>query len=149
MFVVPSFQSRRVSLPFNLSSEYYGAILVIRDKLRKGEVDLSEIEQILEDKYQSMKHVNDCDEDKDDYALFTSQSNKKRPKKQSKGYCGYCVEFGHKAADCPIRKAIRIRARKENPSIKRIHPKLSVIIVENMDIVHVTVQTLMIVILLK
>ena len=34
------------SLP---QSEYEGAILVITDKLRKGDVELSEIEQILED----------------------------------------------------------------------------------------------------
>ena len=37
------------SLP---QSEYEGAILVIKDTLRKGDVELSEIEQILEDKYQ-------------------------------------------------------------------------------------------------
>ena len=37
--------------------EYEGAILAIKDKLRKEEIDLSEIEQILEDKYQSMKHM--------------------------------------------------------------------------------------------
>ena len=42
------------SLP---QSEYEGAILLIKEKLRKGDVELSEIEQILEDKYQAMKHV--------------------------------------------------------------------------------------------
>ena len=42
------------SLP---QSEYEGAILVIKDKLRKGDVELQEIEQILEEKYQAMKHV--------------------------------------------------------------------------------------------
>ena len=42
------------SLP---QSEYEGAILEIKDKLRKGDVELPEIEQILEDKYQAMKHV--------------------------------------------------------------------------------------------
>ena len=36
------------SLP---QSEYKGAILVIKDKLRKGDVELSETEPILEDKY--------------------------------------------------------------------------------------------------
>ena len=70
------------SLP---QSEYEGAILVSKDKLRKGEVDLPEIEQILEDKYQSMKHVKGWDKEEDDYALFTSLSNKKKPKKQFKG----------------------------------------------------------------
>ena len=38
-------------------SEYEGGILVIKDKLRKGPVDLPEIEQVLEDKYQAMKHA--------------------------------------------------------------------------------------------
>ena len=66
------------SLP---QSEYEEAILVLKDKLRKGDVELSEIEQILEDKYQAMKHVKGWDEEEDDYALFTSQSNKKSPRK--------------------------------------------------------------------
>ena len=70
------------SLP---QSVYEGAILVIRDKLRKGDVELSEIEQILEDNYQAMKHPKGWDEEEDDYALFTSQSNKKKPKKVFKG----------------------------------------------------------------
>ena len=52
-----------------------GAILVIKDKIRKGKVELLEIEQILEDKYQAMKHVKGWHEEEDDYALFTSQSN--------------------------------------------------------------------------
>ena len=42
------------SLP---QSEYKGAILVIKDKLRKGTVEIPEIEQLLEDKYQAMKHA--------------------------------------------------------------------------------------------
>ena len=42
------------SLP---QSEYKGAILVIKDKLRNGNVELPEIERILEDKYQAMKHA--------------------------------------------------------------------------------------------
>ena len=57
------------SLP---QSEYKGAILVIKDKLRKGDVELPEIEQILEDKYQAKKHAKGWDEEEDDYALFTS-----------------------------------------------------------------------------
>ena len=69
------------SLP---QSEYEGAILVIKDKLRKGNVELLEIEQILEDKYQAMKHAKGWDKEEDDYALFTSQCNKKNPKKAFK-----------------------------------------------------------------
>ena len=90
------------SLP---QSEYERAILVIKDKLRNGDVELSEIEQILEDKYQAMK-------EEDDYALFTSQSNKKKPKKVFKGHCGYCGEFGHKAADCPNKKSNQNKGHK-------------------------------------
>ena len=63
------------SLP---QSEYEGTILIIKDKLRKVKVDLPEIEQILEDKYQSMKHVKGWDEEEDDYALFTSHFKKKK-----------------------------------------------------------------------
>ena len=97
------------SLP---QSEYEGAILVVKEKRRKGDVELSEIEQILEDKYQALKHVKGWDEEEDDYALFISQSNKKKPKKAFKGCCGYCGEFGHKAADCPNKKNNQNKGQK-------------------------------------
>ena len=41
-------------------TEYEGAILVIKDKLRKGTVEIPEIEQVLEDKYQVMKYAKGC-----------------------------------------------------------------------------------------
>ena len=47
------------SLP---QTEYEGAILVIKDMLRKGTVDIPEIEQVLEDKYQAMKHAKSWEE---------------------------------------------------------------------------------------
>ena len=97
------------SLP---QSEYEGPILVIKDKLRKGPVDLPEIEQVLEDKYQAMKHAKGWEEEEDDYALFTSPSNKKKPKKAFKGCCGYCGEYGHKAADCPNKKSNQNKGQK-------------------------------------
>ena len=96
-----------------------GAILVIKEKLRRGGVALSEIEQILEDKYQAMKHVKGWDKEEDDYALFTSQSNKEKPKKAFKGHCGYCGEFGHKAADCPNKKS----NQNKGPKGKNEHKK--------------------------
>ena len=88
------------SLP---QSEYERTILVIKYMLRKGEVELPEIEQILEDKYQAMKHVKGWDKEEDDYALFTSQSNKKKPKKAFKGHCEYCGEFGHEQLNVSIK----------------------------------------------
>ena len=55
-----------------------GAILVIKDKLRKEELDLPEFEQVLEDKYQSKKYAKGWDNEEDDYALFTSHISKKK-----------------------------------------------------------------------
>ena len=104
------------SLP---QSEYEGAILASKDKLRKGDADLPEIDVILEDKYQSMKHVKGWNKEEDDYALFSSQSNKKERKKQFKGCCGYCGEFQHKAADCPNRKSNQHKSPKGNSKHKK------------------------------
>ena len=70
------------SLP---QAEYKGAILAIKDKLRRSSHDLAEIEQLLEDKYQSMKYVKGWEEEEDDYALFASPAKKKGHKKQFKG----------------------------------------------------------------
>ena len=104
------------SLP---QTEYEGAILVIKDKLRKGSVEIPEIEQVLEDKYQAMKHAKGWEEEEDDYALFASPSNKKGPKKAFKGHCGYCGEFGHKAADCPNKKSNQNRGQKSKTQQKK------------------------------
>ena len=100
-------------------SEDEGAILAIKDKLRKGVVDLPEIEQILEDEYQSMKHVKGWDKEEDDYALFTSQCKKKKPKRHLKDIVGTVVSLDTKQLIVPTRKATKIRAEKENLSIKR------------------------------
>ena len=104
------------SLP---QTEYKGAILVIKDKLRKGTVEIPEIEQVLEDKYLAMKHAKDWEEEEDDYALFASPSNKKGPKKAFKGRCGYCGEFGHKAADCPNKKSNQNKGQKSKTHQKK------------------------------
>ena len=99
--------------------EYEGAILVIKDKLRNGNVGLPEIEHILEDKYQAMKHAKGWGKEEDDYALFTSQSNKKKPKRIFKGCCGYCGEFGHKAADCQNMKSNQNKGQKAKNEHKK------------------------------
>ena len=137
-----------------LQSEYERAILVITDKLRKGDVELSEIEQILEDKYQAMKHAKGWDEEEDDYALFTSQSNKKIPRKHLKDVVGTVESLEIKQQIVPTRKVTKIRAKKVKMSTKRnrvlketlkerdvrICQKLSALIVENMDILHEIAQ---------
>ena len=106
------------SLP---QSEYEGAVLVIKDKIRKGPVDLPEIEQVLEDKYQAMKHAKGWEEVEDDYALFASPSNKKKSKKAFKRCCGYCGEFGHKAANCPNKKSKQNKGQKVKTQQKKKH----------------------------
>ena len=100
---------------------YEGAILVIKDKLRKSILENTEIEQILEDKFQAMKQAKGWEEEEDDYALFVSPSNKKGPKKAFKGRCGYCGEFGHKAADCPNKKSNQNKGQKPKNQQKKKH----------------------------
>ena len=98
---------------------YEGAILVIKDKLRKSILEITEIEQILEDKFQAMKQAKGWEEEEDDYALFVSPSNKRGPKKAFKGRCGYCGEFGHKAADCPNKKSNQNKGQKPKNQQKK------------------------------
>ena len=98
---------------------YEGAILVIKDKLRKGTVEITEIEQIQEDKFQAIKQAKGWEEEEDDYALFASPPSKKGPKKAFKGRCGYCGEFGHKAADCPNKKSNQNKGQKPKNQQKK------------------------------
>ena len=90
------------SLP---QAEYEGVILVVKERLRSKSCDVAEVEQLLEDKYLSMKSVKGWEDEEDDYALFASPAKKKGAKKQFKGRCGYCGEIGHKAANCPNKKS--------------------------------------------
>ena len=96
------------SLP---QSNYKGAILFIKDKLRKGDVELSEIEQILEDKYQAMKHVKGWDEQKDNYTLFTSKCNKKSSRQHLKDVVGTVENLDINHQIVQTRKATKIRAQ--------------------------------------
>ena len=98
---------------------YEGAILVIKDKLRRSILEITEIEQILEDKFQAIKQAKGWEEEEDDYALFVSPSHKKGPKKAFKGRCGYCGEFGHKAADCPNKKSNQNKGQKPKISKRK------------------------------
>ena len=106
------------SLP---QAEYEGAILVIKDKLRKGPVEIPEIEQVLEDKYQAMKQTKGWEEEEDDYALFASPLNKKGPRKPSKDGVGTAESLDTKQLIVPTRKATKIRVRNRNHSIRKSH----------------------------
>ena len=106
------------SLP---QAEYEGAILVIKDKLRKGPVEIPEIEQVLEVKYQAMKQTKSWEEEEDDYALFASPLNKKGPRKPSKDGVGTVESLDTKQLIVPTRKATKIRVRNRNHSIRKNH----------------------------
>ena len=84
--------------------EYEGFILVVKERVRSRPCDVAEVEQLLEDKYLSMKCVKGWEEEEDDYALFASPAKKMGQKKQFKGRCGYCGEIGHKSVNCPDKK---------------------------------------------
>ena len=90
---------------------YKGAIPVIKDKLRKGTVEIPEIEQVLEDKYQAMKQAKGWEEEEDDNALFASPTNKKGPRKHSKDAVDTMENLDIKQLIVPTRKATEIRPR--------------------------------------
>ena len=90
---------------------YEGAILIIKDKCRNGTVEIPEIEQVLEDKYQAMKQAKGWEEEEDDYALFASPSNKKVPRKHSKDPVDTVENLDTEQLIVPTRKAPKIRAR--------------------------------------
>ena len=106
------------SLP---QTEYKGAILVIKDKLRKGPVEIPEIEQVLEDKHQAMKQAKGWEEEKDNYALFASPFNKKDPRKPSNDVVGTVESLDTKQLNVPIREATKIWVRNRNHSIRKSH----------------------------
>ena len=99
-------------------AEYEEAILVIKERLRGSTCDLAQVEQLLEDKYLSMKYVKGWEEEEDDYALFASPAKKERAEKQFKGRCGYCGEIGHKAANCPDKKSKKKEDSKDKSDKK-------------------------------
>ena len=75
-------------------------------------MEIPEIEQVLEDKYQAMKHAKGWEEEEDNYALFASPFNKKGPRKASKDSVGIVESLDTKQLIVPIRKATNIRVRK-------------------------------------
>ena len=95
---------------------YEGAILVIKDKLRKQTVEIPEIEQVLEDKYQTMKQAKGWEEEENDYALFLQVPPTKKAQESIQRTCG---EFGHKAADCPNKKSIQNKGQKSKSHQKK------------------------------
>ena len=143
-----------------LQTEYVGAILVINDKLRKGTAEIPEIEQVLEDKYQAMKHAKGWEEEEDDYALLRVPPTKKGPRKHSKDTVDTVDNLDTKHQIVQTRKATKIRARNRKLS-KKQHGKrdskgqghlnmsrFNVLILEKMGILPMTARKHLILLIL-
>ena len=86
---------------------YEGAILVIKDKLRKGTVEITEIEQILEDKFQAIM------------PSLQVPLTKKSPRKHSRDAVDTVENLDTKQLIVPTRKAIKTRARNRKTSKRK------------------------------
>ena len=104
------------SLP---QTEYEGAILVIKDKLRKGPVEIPEIEQVLEDKYQAMKHVKGEKKRRTIMPSLQVPLTKKGPRKLSKDAVATVESLDTEHLIVPTRKAIKIRVRNQKISKRK------------------------------
>ena len=98
--------------------EYEGAILVIKERLRGSTCNLAQVEQLLENKYLTMKYVKDWEEEEDDYALFASPAKKGR-KNSSKDDVATVERLDTKQITVLTRKARKRRTLKTNPTKKR------------------------------
>ena len=108
------------SLP---QAEYEGAILAIKERLRGSTCNLAQVEQLLEDKYLSMKYVKGWEEEEDDYALFVSPAKKKGKKKHLKDDVVTVERLDIKQKIVLTRKARKKWTLKTNLT-KKIHKNL-------------------------
>ena len=114
------------SLP---QAEYEGAILVIKERQRGSTCALAQVEQLLEDKYLSMKYVKGWEEEENDYALFASPAKKKGQKNSSKEDVATVERLDTKQLIVLTRKARKKRTLKTNQTRKR-HKNLKRIVRE-------------------
>ena len=99
--------------------EYEGVILVVKERLRSRSCNVTEVEQLLEDKYLSMKCVKGWEEEEDDYALFASPAKKKGQKNSSKDDVGTVERLDTKQRIVLTRKARKKKTLKTRPRKKR------------------------------
>ena len=93
---------------------YEGAILVIKDKLRKGTLEIPEIEQVLEDKYLARSKPRAGKKKRMIMPSLQVRPTKKGPKKHSKDIVDTVESLDTKQLIVPTRKATKIRARNRN-----------------------------------
>ena len=108
------------SLP---QAEYEGVILVVKERLRSRSCDVAEVEQLLEDKYLSMKSVKGWEEEEDDYALFASPAKKKGRKNSLKDDVVTVERLDTKQRIVPTKKARKKRTLKTSLKKETQKPK--------------------------
>ena len=109
-------------------AEYEGTILAIKERLRSRSCELAEAEQLLEDKYLSIKYVKAWEEEEDDYGLFTSPAKKGR-KNSSKDNVATVERWDTMQLIVLTRKA-RKKGDSQDKSDKRRHKNLKRIVRE-------------------
>ena len=125
--------------------EYEGVILVIKERLRGSTCDLAQVEQLLEDKYLSMKFVKGWEEEEDDYALFASPAKKKGQKKQFKADVVTVERLERKKRTLktkPTKRRHRNLKRTVKEKARQICQKLNAIIAEKWVILPRTARNL-------
>ena len=81
---------------------------------------LPEIEQVLEDKYQAMKHAKGWEEEEDDYALFLQvPPTRKSPRKHSKDIVDTVGNLDVKQPIVQTRKATKSKGQKAKTQQKK------------------------------
>ena len=105
-----------------LQVEYEGVILVVEERLRSRSCNVAVVEQLLEDKYLSMKCVRE--EEEDDYALFASPAKKRGRKNSSKDDVATVERLDTKQRIVLTRKArkkktLKTSPKKETQNLKR------------------------------
>ena len=134
--------------------EYEGVILVVKERLRSRHCDVAEVEQLLEDKYLSMKCVKGWEEEEDDYALFASPAKRRGRKNSLKDDVATVERLGTNQRIVLTKKTRKKRTLKTSLTKKRhknlrrtikeraklICQKLSALIVEKWVILPGTVR---------
>ena len=98
---------------------YKGAILVIKDKLRKGTVEITEIEQTLEDKFQAMKQAQGGKKRRMIMPSLQVPQTNKGPRKHSKDAVDTVENLDTRQLIVQTRKAIKTKARNQKTSKRK------------------------------
>ena len=99
--------------------EYKGVILVIKERLRVGTCDLAQVEQLLEDKYLSMKFVKGWEKKRTTMPCLLALPKRKGRKNTSKADVVTVERLDIRQRIVLTRRTRKKRTLKTNPTNKR------------------------------